>query len=48
MVSISATSALEVALILVLIVAHGIFSGSEIAIVSARKLRLEQRARQGR
>jgi putative hemolysin len=46
-VSISATFALEVALILVLIVANGIFSGSEIAIVSARKLRLEQWARQG-
>jgi putative hemolysin len=37
----------ESALILVLIVANGIFSGSEIAIVSARKLRLEQLAQRG-
>ena len=37
----------ESALILVLIVANGIFSGSEIAIVSARKLRLEQLAARG-
>jgi putative hemolysin len=45
--SVFATFGLEVALILILIVANGIFSGSEIAIVSARKLRLEQRAKQG-
>ena len=37
----------ESALILVLIVANGVFSGSEIAIVSARKLRLEQLAIRG-
>lgn len=39
--------ALEILLILVLIIANGIFSGSEIAVVSARKVRLEQAARQG-
>lgn len=39
--------ALESLLILLLIVANGVFSGSEIALVSARKARLEQRARQG-
>jgi putative hemolysin len=37
----------ESALILVLIIANGVFSGSEIAIVSARKLRLEQLAIRG-
>jgi putative hemolysin len=37
----------EIVLILVLIVANGIFSGSEIAVVSARKIRLEQLAEQG-
>lgn len=37
----------ESALILVLIIANGIFSGSEIAIVSARKVRLEQLAQRG-
>jgi putative hemolysin len=37
----------EVLLILLLVVANGVFSGSEIAIVSARKVRLEQLARQG-
>ena len=37
----------ESALILVLIVANGVFSGSEIAIVSARRVRLEQMAHQG-
>jgi putative hemolysin len=39
--------ALEILLILVLIIANGIFAGSEIAVVSARKVRLEQAARQG-
>lgn len=39
--------ALEIFLILILIIANGIFSGSEIAIVSARKVRLEQLAERG-
>ncbi|WP_035985328.1 hemolysin family protein [Leptolyngbya sp. KIOST-1] len=39
--------ALESALILLLIFANGVFSGSEIALVSARKARLEQQARRG-
>ncbi len=39
--------ATEIALILILLIANGIFSGSEIAIVSARKVRLEQLADQG-
>jgi putative hemolysin len=38
---------IEPFLILFLIIANGIFSGSEIAIVSARKVRLEQQAREG-
>lgn len=38
---------LQLLLILVLIIANGIFSGSEIALVSARKVRLEQQARDG-
>ena len=38
---------IEGLLILVLIVANGIFSGSEIAVVSARKVRLEQQAERG-
>lgn len=38
---------LEILLILVLIITNGIFSGSEIAVVSARKVRLEQLAQQG-
>jgi putative hemolysin len=38
---------IEGLLILVLIVANGIFSGSEIAVVSARKVRLEQQADRG-
>ena len=41
------TVLVEIVLILVLIVANGIFSGSEIAVVSARKIRLEQLADQG-
>lgn len=39
--------AIEIALVLLLIIANGIFSGSEIAIVSARKVRLEQMANRG-
>lgn len=42
-----AAIAIEVALILLLLTANGIFSGSEIAVVSARKVRLEQLADQG-
>jgi putative hemolysin len=38
---------IEGLLILVLIVANGIFSGSEIAVVSSRKVRLEQQAEGG-
>lgn len=37
----------EIVLILLLIIANGVFSGSEIAIVSARKVRLEQLAKEG-
>ncbi|MBW4662321.1 MAG: hemolysin family protein [Drouetiella hepatica Uher 2000/2452] len=37
----------DIALILLLIIANGVFSGSEIAVVSARKVRLEQMSRQG-
>ncbi|MFN9173158.1 MAG: hemolysin family protein, partial [Synechocystis sp.] len=43
----SSPVALELFLILVLVVANGVFSGSEIAIVSARKIRLEQLAKRG-
>lgn len=39
--------AFEILFILVLICANGVFSGSEIAVVSARKIRLEQLAREG-
>lgn len=41
------TFAIEIFMILVLIFANGIFSGSEIAVVSARKVRLEQMANRG-
>lgn len=37
----------QILIIVLLIVANGIFSGSEIAIVSARKIRLEQLAKRG-
>jgi putative hemolysin len=39
--------AIEIALVLILIIANGIFAASEIAIVSSRKVRLEQLADQG-
>src|SRR4051794_9530892 len=39
--------ALEVALILLLLIANGIFAMAEIAIVSARKARLQKRADEG-
>lgn len=39
--------AVEILLILLLMVANGIFAGSEIAVVSARKVRLEQLANRG-
>jgi putative hemolysin len=38
---------LEVAVILALVIANGFLAGAEIAIVSARKARLQHRARQG-
>ena len=47
MSSLLASVGLEILLILVLIVANGVFSGSEIAIVSARRVRLEQMSNQG-
>jgi putative hemolysin len=37
----------EILIILVLIIANGVFSMSEMAIVSARKVRLQQLANQG-
>jgi len=37
----------DVVLIFVLIIANGVFSGSEIAVVSARKIRLEQMIKNG-
>lgn len=37
----------EIALILLLIIANGVFSGAEIAVISARKVRLEQMSREG-
>jgi putative hemolysin len=39
--------ALEILFILLLVIANGVFSGSEIAVVSARKVRLEQLADRG-
>ena len=39
--------ATEIVLIFALIIANGIFSGSELAILSARKVRLEQMVKQG-
>ena len=39
--------AFEILLIFLLTIANGIFAGSELAIVSARKVRLEQLVRQG-
>jgi len=42
-----ATFGLELLLILLLIVANGVFSGSEIAVVSSRRVRLEKMADQG-
>ncbi len=39
--------AVEILAILLLIIANGVFSGSEIAVVSARKVRLEQLAERG-
>ena len=38
---------LEILLILILVIANGIFSGSEIAIVSSRRIRLQQLAERG-
>jgi putative hemolysin len=37
----------EILLILVLILANGLFAGAEIAIIAARRGRLEQRAAEG-
>src|SRR5215217_1850305 len=37
----------ELVIIFLLILANGIFSGSEIAVVAARKVRLQQRAEDG-
>ncbi|BAZ44213.1 hypothetical protein NIES4102_12210 [Chondrocystis sp. NIES-4102] len=39
--------ATEIILVLILIIANGIFSGSEISVISARKVRLEQMANKG-
>jgi putative hemolysin len=39
--------AFEILLVLILIIANGVFSGSELAVVSARKVRLQQIADQG-
>src|SRR5215217_5629755 len=40
--------AVEIAIILALILANGFFAASEIAVVSSRKGRLEQRAQEGK
>ena len=40
-------AALEILLVLLLIVGNGVFAGAEIAVVSARKVRLEQLAERG-
>jgi len=37
----------EIAIILILVIANGIFSMSELAVVSARKARLQQKANEG-
>ncbi|NUN66757.1 HlyC/CorC family transporter (plasmid) [Pseudanabaena biceps] len=39
--------ATEIIFVLLLIIANGVFSGSEIAVISSRKVRLEQAANQG-
>ncbi len=39
--------AIEIIFVLLLIIANGVFSGSEIAVISSRKVRLEQSANQG-
>jgi putative hemolysin len=39
--------ATEIIFVLLLIIANGVFSGSEIAVISSRKVRLEQSANQG-
>jgi putative hemolysin len=39
--------ATEIIVILILIIANGIFSGSEMAVISARKVRLQQAANRG-
>src|SRR4051794_26067660 len=41
------SSGFEVALILILVIANGIFSMSELAVVSSRKARLQQKANEG-
>ncbi len=41
------STTLEILIILVLIIANGVFSMSEMAVVSARKVRLQQLANQG-
>jgi putative hemolysin len=46
--SVLSSTLLEIALILVLVLANGLFAAAEIAVVSARKGRLEQEAERGR
>ncbi|MCH9054453.1 hemolysin family protein [Parathermosynechococcus lividus] len=41
-------ASLEVLFVLLLIIANGVFAGAEIAVVSARKIRLEQLAKRGK